>query len=508
MASGDLSYTLRQASMAAPLHPEIWAKSVANGIKAAASEDAAILSQAKILADPAYKLAQRAGLAIVPLAGADRATREEEFQRGATYVAKFLEKFPLLKQSERAYVTTSNEFRMGIFKNMLDSYYSPEKLSSISDKELQQIGSFVNAITGRGNIPQQLEPYAPFLNSLFFSPRNFIGKVQTNLSLFSTNSAVRQEAAKSLISYYGTGMSILAVARLAGADVGTDPNSSDFGKIKLPSGARIDIWGGNAQIYRLISNLASGSVTSTEGVSKKQSRFDTVWNFLHSKMAPVPSAALEVGQGTDYSGRPQTMDAPYIADKAISMVTPLFVKELADQLGVSVNQETKKLPTGEALALGAAGLFGVGGSVNQSEVLGNIIKRGGYSKLSGVDQLSAISQQAWQTMASSRPELKQYKSYSQWQAAQIDRLTEQYKSQGLNPAIAREKAVNRVGNLGVANSYSNARQKLEKKWIAANPETAIQILNEDEGQPYSSRRLQLSKNDISTLNRSMATIGQ
>lgn len=501
MASGDLSFILRQASMAAPRNPELWAKSVREGVKAYASEEAAILSQAKYLADPMRHLAERGKLAISRLG---KGETEEIFERRNTYASKILEKIPLLERSERAYITSSNELRMGMFKNILNNYYTPEKLSTISDKELQQIAGFVNAITGRGNIPERLEQFAPAMNALFFSPRNLFGRVEANLSVFSSNPVVRKEAAKSLISYYGTGVGILGAAKIAGLNVGTDPNSSDFGKIKLPSGARIDIWGGNQQIYRLISNMASGEITSTEGIARSQDRATTLWNFLHSKMAPVPSAALDLLSGKDYLGRPETMTPSLAADKAIGFVMPLFAKDLLDELGISFGSANKKLPTLEALGLGVGGFLGVSGNVNEGDVAKNTIRAGGYNRLSGTDQLDAIKYQAWKQITESRPELANYGTYRQWQVDQIDRLTKQYQAQGFDQSIARAKAANKVGSLSVANLYSNKTQLLEKNWIKNNPEVAMQVLQEDENQPMAFKRLHLSNSDISALNRSLA----
>ena len=94
---------------------------------------------------------------------------------------------------------------------------------------------------------------------------------------------VRQQALKSLLAFGATEVTILGLSKLAGADVGTDPKSSDFGKIRLGK-LRLDITGGNGTfgvlLARLITkqtkNSTTGKITTLGQGYKTDSRR---WSF-------------------------------------------------------------------------------------------------------------------------------------------------------------------------------------------------------------------------------------
>lgn len=357
MASGDLSASFRQAAMAAPSHPRAWWTAMGDQIRAFRDPEAAQAVLDRIDANPLRPYLDRMGVELTSPTGSV-AGQEEAFQHGSTAVSRAIARVPLVARSERAYTTALNSFRSGIAFDILGSRFTPEQLQNLSDGQLKALGGFVNAITGRGTLPAALEPHAQTLNALFFAPRNFIGKVQANLAVLSSDPNVRAEAAKSLAAFYGTGIGILAAAKLAGLNVGVIPTSSDFGKITLPGGTRVDIWGGNQQMYRMIANLATGQTTSPRtGQSYDQDRLTTVTRFLRSKLAPIPSTALNVATGSDSGGQDMRYDPGSVGSQALRLVTPLFLQDLYDA--------TTNANPAEGVLAGALSGVGIGAQAYQ-----------------------------------------------------------------------------------------------------------------------------------------------
>src|SRR3990167_11303153 len=91
----------------------------------------------------------------------------------------------------------------------------------------KSFAGFVNNATGRGDLGK-LNRNAQMLNTLFFSPRLIASRFNLlNPVWYARQPAlVRNEAIKSFAEFVGIGSSILALAKLAGADVETDPRST------------------------------------------------------------------------------------------------------------------------------------------------------------------------------------------------------------------------------------------------------------------------------------------
>lgn len=488
MASGDLSYSLRQAIMSSPRNPGVWLQTVADQMGAFRSAERAAQVMERIDTHPLRRLLDVMGVDVLPI---DRevpaALREEAF------FSKLAERIPGVARSERAYTVAGNSQRSGLAYNILERRFTPEELALANQyaengykgmsraeviatnkirSNMEALGSFVNQITGRGDL-KSLEKYAPELNALFFSPRNFIGRVQANLSLFSSNPMVRREAAENLISFYGTGVGILGMAKMAGMNVGTDPNSADFGKIILPSGTRIDIWGGNAQMMRFVSQLVSGEKTSSTGVTSEANRMDTVLNFLRNKLAPVPAEFVNVVSGEDPLGKP--VDAK---KEALRMVTPLWIQDLVEA--------SQNAGIGEGTAVGVGSFFGLG---NQSYRTGQQKVAGGrYQVLQGEDQLDAIPDEAWRIAIQKRPELGQYRSYGEWKQQTEKELLqkgmEKFKGDELR---AQKYATDTLDKMPISTGYNTSRAMLKNKWVAENPNTALRLYQQEMRKKFSDR---------------------
>ncbi|GAG96283.1 unnamed protein product, partial [marine sediment metagenome] len=172
---------------------------------------------------------------------------------------------------------------------------------------------------------------------------------------------VRKEAMKSVIKFVSTGIGILSLAKLAGADVETDPTSADFGKIRIGN-VRWDIWGGYQQWIRFAAQMITGRVkSSTTGKVRElkagefpyQSRLDWASRFIQSKFAPVPALGADLLRGESIIGEPLDLGTA-----AYENLTPIYMQDLAeavDEMGVV------GIP-----AVGIPGFFGIGTQVYPS----------------------------------------------------------------------------------------------------------------------------------------------
>lgn len=357
MASGDLSATLRQSAMAAPSHPRAWLRAMADQVAAYRSQAGAEGAMERINSHPLRSFLDDMKVDILPIDGNAPFTAREE-----AFMSKIANNLPLVERSQRAYTTALNSMRAGMAYDILNGM-SPEKLAAMTPDSLEKIGRMVNAFTGRGTIPRSAQQYQSLLNAAFFSPRNNIGRVQAHLSLLSNEPIVRKEAAKSLVAFYATGSGILASARIAGLRVGMTPGSSDFGKIELPGGTRLDIWGGNAQLFRLIYNFLTGETVNVEGDVTERNQGATIMRFLRTKLAPGPGLVVNQLVGRDVIGRETRTPTAY-ARQALESLTPLFLQDLAEAAVAA--------GPAEGAAAGTASFFGVGAQSQEPTTTGGL----------------------------------------------------------------------------------------------------------------------------------------
>ncbi|GEM_PF-6496981 len=309
MSSFDLSAPLRQGVFFIGRQKQ-FAPAFKKMFEAFKSEEAYTNIQDAIITHPDYQLARDSRLSLTDL-DALLGTREEHF------MSSWAEKIPLIgagvKASGRAYIGFLNKLRFDVFTDLvnkadnlgLDPRKNRDLLSGISD--------FINNATGRGTLPSGLQRASVALNSVFFSPRLLFSRLNLLNPLFYIKQEpfVRKEALKSLFSFVGAGLTVLTLSKMIGADVGDEPRSSDFGKVKIGN-TRFDVWGGFQPLVRVSAQILSGKyISSTTGKEmtlgegyKPMTRADIVQRFAEGKLAPIPSFVVSLLKQQDATGAP------------------------------------------------------------------------------------------------------------------------------------------------------------------------------------------------------------
>jgi hypothetical protein len=351
MSTGDLSFGLRQGLYTIPSFPKQWASSFADQFKWFGSKKNFQTAMEEIASRPSFDLMGKAKLALTDV-GPIGIGREEAFQ--STWIEKIPVFGALARASSRAYTGFANKLRADIFDDMVSQAMNIGR-NPYEDIDLaKDIASFINNATGRGSLGK-LEQSGKLLSSLFFSPRLISSRLNlllTPATYLKADPFVRKQAWKSYLSFLGTAGTVLTVASLSGAKVGTNPNSSDFGKI-IVGDTRVDVLGGFQQYVRAASQILSGKyVSSTTGKEtilgqgyKPVTRWDIVQRFAESKLNPAVSAVISFLRGQDYSGQPVSFNS-LVTQRMI----PLALQDITD-----IIKENPKL-----FPIGLSAFFGTG----------------------------------------------------------------------------------------------------------------------------------------------------
>ena len=229
MASFDLSAPFRQGLFLIN-KPKRFIKAFGNMFRYAFNEKAYQGSLKNIKSRPTYGLMQQHKLPLTELGGA-LSGREEAF------MSQLPEKIPafgkIIRGSNRAYTGFLNKLRADVFDDLIKSAQSLGH--NVEGRVGKDIARFIGAATGRGTLPKSIEGAAVALNSVFFSPRLMASRLQLLNPVFYTklDPFVRKEALKSLLTLGSTAATVMGLAKLGGAEVGSDPRNADFAKIKI-----------------------------------------------------------------------------------------------------------------------------------------------------------------------------------------------------------------------------------------------------------------------------------
>lgn len=337
LASYDLSFALRQGGMLLPGHPVQWTKSLGQMMKSAIPGGKGA-KYARYLEDIAEnsryaELRRRSGLEITEWGLLQIGKKEEPF------MSTLAERIPIFGKgivwAERTFTTMSNQLRVNIFDDIAHKWESAGKTWRSHPKDYKLLAHFLNAATGRGNIPEAVKGAMPVLNAFFFSPRFQISRPQVVYTALASakHPAARKVIAKDLVAYVGTGLTALwLLDQIPGTSVESDPRSSDFGKVKYGN-TRYDFWSGYSQIARLVVQMAIEEQKATgTGRVYAIDRSDIITRYIRTKLSPPAAGVWDVTTGRTLTGDEMSLEPIFIAEDVLKRVVPLVIQDIADAI--------------------------------------------------------------------------------------------------------------------------------------------------------------------------------
>lgn len=293
------------------------------------------------------------------------------------FPSQMAEKVPLIgavvRASERAFTGPLDWARMTWgerFSKEIEEYAAANDWSEARTTEaLKQAGKFINAATGRGEFSGKasaLNEYLPFLNTVFFSPRYQLSRLQLlNMSLnpvaiMRMEAPVRNIVMRKMWRYYGTQAAIQVGASAIGAQTNeTDPNNPDWLKLKIGN-TRYDMNAGLQQNMRILYTMsgAFAKLAAAEAQGDKKSIADAKQEvvgrgeyFLRSKLAPIPSFGVDYLSGSTINKQPFEWKTA-----AVTRLVPLYLQDMYD----GWKQENGISGVAKGAAKSVPAIFGVG----------------------------------------------------------------------------------------------------------------------------------------------------
>ena len=358
MASFDLSAPLRQGLFM--IGRKQFYSSFAKMFEMFASDKAYKETMLNISKHPDFPLLREAKLPITEM-GALLGKREERFM--SFWAEKIPLAGPIIKASGRAYTGFLNKLRADVFYDLVGK---ARKLGLEPDKNMRltkDIANFVGTGTGRGSM-WGFERAATTLNTFFFSPRLMASRLNLLNPVYyvKLNPFVRKEALKSLFTVTGVGMTVLALAKMNGWEVGNNPFNPDLGKMQKGN-TRLDIWGGFQQYVRTAMQLMGRkTVSATTGKTRKIGEgfppltyMEILGRAIESKESPVMSFATTLLKGRSPFGEKLS-----IPKEVANRFTPMVIQDLYD-----IWKDDPSI-----FPYGLAGIFGVGVQTYKSKPKG------------------------------------------------------------------------------------------------------------------------------------------
>ena len=324
LASTDISGVARQGLILGLMHPLQVPRAFGRMFKSLFSEKLALQMDDVMRLDPLFQEFTRKGY-IAPIRKGVRLTVMEE-----AYMSNLAGKIPLVRRSERAYITYLNELRFGSYKVARGSWVA----QGAGRKELEVLQDLINFASGRGTLPANMEYYAPMFNAFLFSPRLQMSMIQLprqiGRMLMSKNPYMRKEAARALVTFVGGGAALLTLLKGTGAaKVELDPRSGDFAKLQIGE-TRYDVWRGYAQYTRFLSQMLTGERKSAYGNMNKSQRDEIAWRFLQSKSSPAFGLMIDLLRGESYLGDELFTNTNDLIKTAKERFMPLAIQDTID----------------------------------------------------------------------------------------------------------------------------------------------------------------------------------
>jgi hypothetical protein len=240
-----------------------------------------------------------------------------------------LDRAPVVKNLNRAHPTFLNSLRVGMATSIAEMDKAAGKTP-----DWNAITDTVRAWSGRADLPGG-DAMQSALSGIFFGPQlekaNWQSAANTLGSLFrlvktlpeAGPSFLREEGVvskaplkttdlvniRTAAATVATGVGLMKIAnQFGGTPIGVDPTKTDFGRITLPDGRRIDLWGPYNEKARLIARVVDFVQRGAQGQPVdygQTTALDLLTNYARSKLnAGAPQIIGDVAAGETYGGVP------------------------------------------------------------------------------------------------------------------------------------------------------------------------------------------------------------
>ena len=298
--------------------------------------------------------------------------REEAYQ--SRLVGKLLSKIPepngklgdVIKQIkefyprfERSYTGFLDNLRLDLAESIWENYEKAGYTFKTDPEIFKATADHINNITGRGELRSKLGKHglntlSPYLNIAFFSPRLQISRFQLLNPVYYARlpKPVRKMAMLDFAKFVGTGMALLKLSEVAGADIEWDPRSSDFLKIRVGQ-QRLNPFSSFQPMAVFVARMFNGETKTLSGnlrdINAKTFPYKTKWDytldFASSKFNPSAGLIRDWLKGKDFKG--QEFD---LGKSALDLMIPMYYEDL-----FTATKETQFLGFG----LSIPGAFGI-----------------------------------------------------------------------------------------------------------------------------------------------------
>ena len=271
----------------------------------------------------------------------------EKASEEAMSSAQLLAKVPfygrVVDASNRGMSSALAHTRFELAKNFIDAAGGIDNVTkTFSKEELADLGEVLNTITGRGGKKGGfVDKNASILSNTLFSGRLWASRLNMLNPVWYTrlSAPARKEALSSLVAFsalLGGTLTAINAAHFPGVEVGMDPHSADFGKVKIGN-TRYDISGGFVQYPRIISQMIDNKkVSSTSGAEKDVTAGDVIGGFAEGKLNPLLALAWTISNtlpgddGNPLNRKDEFGNDVNIAQKAGEMAAPLNVSGMVE----------------------------------------------------------------------------------------------------------------------------------------------------------------------------------
>jgi hypothetical protein len=231
---------------------------------------------------------------------------------------------------------------------------------AMSEETMKGIAKSINYFSGRGSYGRlEGSKVIKALEVPFWSPRLTLSRMQAlGLPATAGTAEARHFAAKYLVKFVASGLSIAGLAKMGGAEVTFDPRTSKGLTIGVGN-TYVNMFGGFSPLARTITQSLISHQVIDEGTGEKRAAKESRWmpllRYGRERLAPVPGVAIDLltgemvtGEKTTKAGAAKSLllylsaddiqEAVRHSSKTGAAISPLSL------LGISVNTRTPLPP--------------------------------------------------------------------------------------------------------------------------------------------------------------------